>query len=75
MKPLTMKQAQVILALAECDMRPAKAAVVLHHHKNSVEYHIEKIRKSTGLDPKSFYDLCKLVKMARKVTEGGDNHG
>ena len=66
MTPLTMKQAQVILALAECDMSSSQAAHVLHHHQNAVYYHIQKIRERTGLDPKCFYDLCKLVDMARK---------
>ena len=75
MTPLTMKQAKVVLALAECDMRVAKAAVVLHHHPNAVDYHVEKIRKSTGLDPKSFYDLYMLVHMAREVMEGEEDHG
>lgn len=75
MTTLTMKQAKVVLALAECDMRVAKAAVVLHHHPNAVDYHVEKIRQSTGMDPKNFYDLCKLVQMAREVMEGGEDHG
>lgn len=75
MKQLTPKQAKLILVFAECDMRPAKAAPILGCHKNTVDYRLTRIWKNTGLDPKCFYDLCKLVKKAKKVMEGGDDHG
>jgi sugar diacid utilization regulator len=66
---LTPRQARIVLAMAESDMRYSKAAVILHFHKNTIDYHITKIRENTGLDPKCFYDLCKLVEMA-KTTKG-----
>ena len=30
------------------------------------KYRIGKIKRITGLDPMNFYDLCKLVEMAKK---------
>ena len=69
MTSLTMKQAKTILALADCDMRPAKAALMLDCHKNTVEFRLTKIWEKTGLDPKCFYDLCQLVKKAKKIVE------
>ena len=67
MKPLTRKQSQAIIAMADCDMRPSKAAAILGLHKNTIEYHATNIRSTTGLDPKCFYDLCKLVKMVNGI--------
>lgn len=34
-------------------------------HRNNVVYHIGKVKKLTGLDPTVFYDLVKLVQMAK----------
>ncbi len=61
---------KVILALAVCDMNPTKTARVLFVHRNTVLYHIEKVKRITGLDPNNFYDLHKLVNM---ITEEKDN--
>lgn len=65
---LTPRQARIVLAMAESDMRYSKVGAVLHYHRNTIDYHITKIWEKTGLDPKKFYDLCKLVEIA-KTTE------
>lgn len=33
----------------------------------TVGYHLNQIKKSTGIDPRSFYGLCKLVQMAKQI--------
>lgn len=57
------RKANIILALADNRMNVSEAARALFMHRNTVEYHIRKIRQMTGLDPLNFYDLHKLVKM------------
>lgn len=60
---LTEVDKQVILALAECDMKISKAARKLYMHRNTIYYHIELIKNKTGCDANKFYDLLKLVDM------------
>ena len=32
---------------------------------------MDKVKRQTGLDPRRFYDLVELVKMAQEVLENG----
>lgn len=43
----------------------------LFMHRNTVTYHLDKVKRQTGLDPRRFYDLVELVKMAQEVLEHG----
>ena len=54
------KEKEVIRNLCDCNMNVSQTARVMHCHRNTVEYYMEKIRKSTGLEPLRFYDLVKL---------------
>lgn len=58
-------QKEIILALAENNMRSTFVAEKLNYHRNTVEYHILQVIKKTGLNPKNFYDLCKLVEAVK----------
>lgn len=61
--------AEIIVALARNAMNISRAADVLQYHRNSIDYHLNKIRKSTGLDPRNFFDLGELYSIAIKVLE------
>lgn len=65
-KRLNESDFRTILAFAENSMRMPETARSLFVHYNTVKWRISKIKEITGLDPQNFYDLCKLVKMARK---------
>ena len=54
---------KVILGLADNRMRISETARVLYVHRNTVIYHIDRIKRLTGLDPLNFYDLYALVQM------------
>jgi sugar diacid utilization regulator len=56
---------KVIETLAECDMNVCKVASKLFCHRNTIGYHIDRIKAATGLNAKVFYDLCKLLKMTK----------
>lgn len=60
------RDAEIVLALADHNMNTSETARVGYMHRNTVLYHIRKIKRETGLDPTNFYDLCKLVKMAKR---------
>lgn len=61
------RDANIILALAGNRMNVSDAARKLYMHRNTVIYHINKVKKRTGFDPLDFYDLVKLVIVARSV--------
>ena len=65
MAELTDVDFQIILALADYNMNETETARALFVHRNTVVYHIGKVKKLTGLDCTKFYDLVELVKMAR----------
>lgn len=58
-------ETRIILLMADCDMNITDTAKVMYVHRNTVVYHIDKIKRKTGLNPTKFYDLCQLVTMSR----------
>lgn len=56
----------IILSLADNNMNITKVARIKYMHRNTVVYHINKVKNITGLDPTNFYDLHKLVEMVRE---------
>ena len=51
------------MKLADCGMSVSETARQLYMHRNTVIYHVEKIKRTTGKDPRSFYDLYDLIKI------------
>lgn len=68
-KPLDELDFRLIISLAENNMRATETSYDLDVHRGTVMYRIGKIKALTGLDPMVFYDLCKLVEMAKKEVE------
>lgn len=64
---MTERQRDVVLGYAECNMNTVATGRKLYLSYVTVGYHLNKIRESTGIDPRSFYGLCKLVQMAKQV--------
>ena len=63
---------EVVLALADNRMNFTDAAMEMHKHRNSLIYHIKKIKRKTGLDARDFHDLCKLYAVAIGERDGND---
>lgn len=53
----------LIKAYAVNDMDMCKTGRQFYMHYNSIRYRFEKIKRETGLEPRRFYDLVKLLKM------------
>lgn len=62
---------KIILALADNSMQVKPTARQLYLHWNTVYYRIDRIWDETGLNPRNFYDLNKLVEMVKKEKEDG----
>ena len=58
---MTKEDKEILIAYAEHNMSVSDTARALVYHRNSVDYHLRKIAKETGLNPKNFFDLVVLV--------------
>jgi len=72
---MTWVQARILIALAENDLNVQKTARSLRYHRNSVEYHLRRIKQEQGLDPKRFHDLCALLPEAKDIMGGNKTDG
>lgn len=63
---MTKLDAQAVLTFADCNMNAAEASRRMYMHRNTVIYHLDKVKRETGLDAQNFYDLIKLVGMAKE---------
>ena len=59
----------MMLAMANHSMNISEVSRQLFMHRNTVTYHLDKVKRQTGLDPRRFYDLIELVKLAQEVLE------
>ena len=68
MMPFNPLEKLIIKSMADFNLSTTDVANHLMYHKNSIRYHILKIKESSGLDPRKFYDLTKLLKLIQEET-------
>lgn len=61
------RKREIILAMADCNMNLHEVADATHYHRNTVDYHCKQIFEKTGLNPRCFYDLVRLVCMVKGI--------
>ena len=66
-KELGERTWEIINAIADCDRNINEVARRLYMHRTNVQYHINKVKRITWLDPVKFRDLCKLLDMVEVV--------
>ena len=66
---MNKEDAHIVVAMANHSMNVTDVAHAIFTHRNTVLYHLNKVKQQTGLDPRRFYDLVELVKMAQEVLE------
>lgn len=66
---MNKEDAHIVVAMANHNMNVTDVAHAIFAHRNTVLYHLNKVKQQTGLDPRRFYDLVELVKMAQEVLE------
>ena len=67
---MTKEQAKIIMAFAKCDMQIKAASNQLFMSDANVAYHLKKIQKQMGFNPRKFFDLCYLVGVAAQRLGG-----
>lgn len=68
---MNKKDAHIVMAMANHNMNVTDVARAIFVHRNTVLYHLGKVKQQTGLDHRRFYDLVELVKMAQEVLTDG----
>ena len=68
---MNKEDAHIVIAMANHSMNVTDVARAIFAHRNTVLYHLDKVKQQTGLDPRRFYDLVELGKMA----QGGLGNG
>ena len=64
---MTKIEAEVVIALADNNLKVEQTAKVLYMHRSSLSRYIRKIKKDYRLDPLNFYDMCWLLPKAKMV--------
>ena len=59
------RERQAVLMMAECNMNSSLVARKMGCQRNSVIWALDKVQEKTGLDPRNFYDLVKLIEMVK----------
>lgn len=62
---LTPLDKEIIKALADNDMSVLAVSKGLFMHYSTINYHLAKIHRETGLNPRKFYDLLALLDMIK----------
>ena len=58
---ITQLDMDVLVAFAQNGMVASRASRQLFMHRNTVEYHLEKVKAHTGLDPRNLFQLAELL--------------
>ena len=63
---------EIIKGMADHNLNISAVARDLYMHQNTVVYHIERVKRETGLNARNFYDLAELLAMIDKGEVGTD---
>ena len=66
---MNKREVEIIKILCECNMNVLETSRRMYMHHNSIAYHIDKIKRKYGLDPRCFRDLVRLDEMANEAIE------
>lgn len=69
------KDIEIIRAMADLSMNVSEVSRTLFMHRNTVIYHLGRIKKETGLDPQKFCDLAELVNKVGWRPSQEEQHG
>ena len=69
---MNKEDAHIVIAMANHNMNVTDVAHAIFAHRNTVLYHLDKVKRQTGLDTRRFYDLVELVKMDQEVLRSGN---
>lgn len=64
---MTELDKSVLIAFAENGMNKSRTGKALFMHRNTVDYHLERVRQKTGKNPNDFFDLAAMLGMVEVV--------
>ena len=67
---MSQYQAQIVMAFAKNNMSIRATAKELYMNDANVAYHLKKIQRQMGFNPRNFFDLCLLVGVAQQRMGG-----
>ena len=67
---MTCREKEIVQAMADNWLSQTKAGREIFLSYRTVDYHVSAIRKRTGLDPRDFWDMIRLVQMHGITREG-----
>ena len=70
MAELSSLQHRMLLMMAKHSMNMAQVGREMNYHPNAVAYHMDKIMRKTGNDPRTFEGLCRLLGYKREADNG-----
>lgn len=71
---LTRSEVDTIMAFANGGMKVQRAADAMHYDKRTVSQRLTLIHANTGIDPRDFWGLTRLVEIIKNQGEEVD-HG
>ena len=66
---MTQLDMEILVSFAKNGMVKARVAQQLFMHYNTVEYHLQKVKNETGLDPRNLFHLAELLGVTIAVDE------
>lgn len=70
---ITDVDARIIIAMDECDSNVDAVCQKLHYVRKTVNTHLRKIHRVTGLNARGVFELPELVQIAKHIL--GDEYG
>ena len=58
---MTQLDREILISFAKNGMVVSRVAQQLFMHRNTVEYHLQKVKRKTGLDPRNLFHLAELL--------------
>lgn len=68
---MTQEQAETVITFARHDMNVTDTARVMYLHRNTLVYRLDKITSDTGLNPRRFFDLVRLLMLTHEENNYG----
>jgi sugar diacid utilization regulator len=66
---MTPLDKEIIKGMADYDMSVLAVAKSLYMHASTIRYHINKVKRETGLNACKFYDLAELLERIEAENE------
>lgn len=61
---MTEDEKKLLVTYARCDMSAMQTAVKMQCHHNTINYRLDKVHRKYNINPRNFYGLVKLLRIA-----------